>query len=103
MLGTAACSRGFWQFSRHQGRLIGRNGLRSRSLATTAGLADTSTLPLAGIRVLDMTRVLAGVCFCVLFLVGGRANSLHSHTAHKFLATWGTCLELVEKRFLLGY
>ena len=31
-----------------------------RGLATAA--ADSPTLPLAGIRVLDMTRVLAGVC-----------------------------------------
>ncbi len=31
-----------------------------RGLATAA--VDSPTLPLAGIRVLDMTRVLAGVC-----------------------------------------
>ena len=39
------------------------NGLaiaRSRAFATTA--PGAGTLPLAGIRVLDMTRVLAGVC-----------------------------------------
>lgn len=34
---------------------------RHRTMATVA--ADSPTLPLAGIRVLDMTRVLAGVCF----------------------------------------
>jgi hypothetical protein len=33
-----------------------------RWLATPVGAADAATLPLAGTRVLDMTRVLAGVC-----------------------------------------
>ena len=33
-----------------------------RWLATPVGAADAATLPLAGIKVLDMTRVLAGVC-----------------------------------------
>lgn len=31
-----------------------------RCLASVAGAGDTATLPLAGIKVLDMTRVLAG-------------------------------------------
>lgn len=31
-------------------------------IATTAARVDASSLPLAGIKVLDMTRVLAGVC-----------------------------------------
>jgi hypothetical protein len=35
--------------------------LARRCMSTAAGVADTSTLPLAGIKVLDMTRVLAGV------------------------------------------
>lgn len=34
-----------------------------RKLATTAAASgDAANLPLAGIKVLDMTRVLAGVC-----------------------------------------
>ena len=46
------------------------NGSRSacRRLATAA--IDLPTLPLAGIRVLDMTRVLAGVCCVFLLIVG---------------------------------
>ena len=45
-------------------------------------------LPLAGIKVLDMTRVLAGVCKC--FPVGGSWSlTSSSHTVHKFLETWG--------------
>ena len=34
---------------------------RPRYMSTAPGTTDTSTLPLAGIKVLDMTRVLAGV------------------------------------------
>ena len=41
--------------------------IQRRCLATSAaGAADTAKLPLAGIKVLDMTRVLAGVCDAVL-------------------------------------
>lgn len=35
--------------------------LRRRTLATAVSSQDASSLPLAGIKVLDMTRVLAGV------------------------------------------
>jgi hypothetical protein len=38
-----------------------------RMLATAAGSGNAANLPLAGIKVLDMTRVLAGVCEKVLF------------------------------------
>lgn len=39
-----------------------------RSLATTAPVNDDGKLPLKGLKVLDMTRVLAGVSSCHLFL-----------------------------------
>jgi hypothetical protein len=49
-----------------------RHVFARRCMSTaTAGAADTSTLPLAGIKVLDMTRVLAGV-------------SGHTHSSHGF-------------------
>jgi crotonobetainyl-CoA:carnitine CoA-transferase CaiB-like acyl-CoA transferase len=38
-------------------------------LATAAGSGNAANLPLAGIKVLDMTRVLAGVCGRALFWV----------------------------------
>jgi len=62
--------------------------LQRRCLATpAAGAADTAVLPLAGVKVLDMTRVLAGVRI---------STSKHeidtdmlSHTAHRFSVTLG--------------
>nr|POE78626.1 succinate--hydroxymethylglutarate coa-transferase [Quercus suber] len=53
-------------YSRNFGRRIsgvsyGTTILARRGLATPANGADASNLPLAGIKVLDMTRVLAGV------------------------------------------
>lgn len=57
-------------------------------------------LPLAGIRVLDMTRVLAGV------RLGLDSRELetqvtvlirHSHTVHKYLRTSGTVLVLTAR------
>ena len=56
-----------------------------KGLATAAvTTADSATLPLAGIRVLDMTRVLAGVCvahkkICVCPLTTRKAI-LHANT-----------------------
>ena len=51
-------------------RIISRsNGFRIspyRGFATAAAVSEK--LPLAGIRVLDMTRVLAGVCFTVALI-----------------------------------
>ena len=38
-----------------------RASFQRRWLATPVGAAEAATLPLAGIKVLDMTRVLAGV------------------------------------------
>lgn len=35
--------------------------MRRNQFATSAAKVDTAALPLAGVRVLDMTRVLAGV------------------------------------------
>lgn len=44
---------------------------------------DSPTLPLAGIRVLDMTRVLAGVCG-PRFSYDDSTDVRFSHTQHKF-------------------
>ena len=46
--------------------LNGSIGARYRCMATEAAEANP-TLPLAGTRVLDMTRVLAGVCSVYLY------------------------------------
>ena len=62
--GTMATSRAFLSLPRPLGPRATLNGSicpMCRGLAT-AGEAVSPTLPLAGIRVLDMTRVLAGVC-----------------------------------------
>jgi len=46
-----------------------------RTLATTAAAAaDDGALPLKGIRVLDMTRVLAGVSFVLRDVLGKSAD-----------------------------
>ena len=61
-----------------------------RRIATTAPSGDASNLPLAGIKVLDMTRVLAGV------RRKSRDKNLQltsaSHTAHKSSEILGTRL-----------
>ena len=60
---TMANSKKCLSLARHLRPRIRLNGSKysiGRGLATAA--ANPSTLPLAGIRVLDMTRVLAGVC-----------------------------------------
>ena len=47
----------------HRTQPNGSACLHCKGLATAAvTTANSATLPLAGIRVLDMTRVLAGVC-----------------------------------------
>ena len=64
--------------------LNGSTNSAHRSLATTP---DSPTLPLSGIRVLDMTRVLAGVCRS-----SASANTdltLSSRTVRKFWETLG--------------
>ena len=52
-----------------------------------ATAAESPILPLSGIRVLDMTRVLAGVCLDVLD--GNTHLTLSSHTVRKFWETLG--------------
>jgi hypothetical protein len=68
-----------------------------RSLATAAN-TKTNAGPLAGIRVLDMTRVLAGVCVTCQFPIGPGPHTYlthtdawryRSHTVRKCWATWG--------------
>jgi hypothetical protein len=53
-----------WRGSRHVLRspcFVSRTQHFRRTIASTAATGDASNLPLAGIKVLDMTRVLAGV------------------------------------------
>lgn len=62
LLGAMATARTLRSLMEPRRRIALINGCRStghRCMATAA--ADSPTLPLAGIRVLDMTRVLAGV------------------------------------------
>lgn len=82
---------------RHCRRLAGLNGYRStscnvqrRTFADVA--ADDSTLPLQGYKVLDMTRVLAGVYMNQLKNKKLCTDISHSHTARKFSAISGTIL-----------
>jgi succinate---hydroxymethylglutarate CoA-transferase len=57
---------------------------QKRWLATPVGTADAATLPLAGIRVLDMTRVLAGVSQAMLLIsIASQTNISTSPTVHK--------------------
>lgn len=65
------CSRWFTMSCQRSCRLLSQRAVfqsarqslltRPRYMSTAPGTTDTSTLPLAGIKVLDMTRVLAGV------------------------------------------
>lgn len=59
------------------------HSIQRRWLATPIGAADAATLPLAGIKVLDMTRVLAGVRFHAKSYQNNRLVS-NSHTRHKY-------------------
>lgn len=61
-----------------------------RTLATAANAptADVDTLPLKGFKVLDMTRVLAGVRG-QLKVWRLYTDGCHSHIAHKYLAILG--------------
>ncbi|TVY90886.1 Succinate--hydroxymethylglutarate CoA-transferase, partial [Lachnellula willkommii] len=81
--------------------LLFTNGSRSAFCCTRRrGFADVAendtTLPLKGYKVLDMTRVLAGVR-----LLGCRfkkyANNTGSHIVHKYLETWGTIQQLLSE------
>ena len=49
--------------------------------SSTAAIIDTSNLPLHGVRVLDITRVLAGVRSCKLRSI---AANLHSPTVRRY-------------------
>lgn len=58
-----------------------------RHLVARAGAADTTTLPLAGIKVLDMTRVLAGVSSalqCQTLALAFATNTVTSRTVRKY-------------------
>lgn len=52
-------------------------------MSMTAAM-DSPTLPLAGIRVLDMTRVLAGVCGPWFSYEHNPTDIRSSHMLHKF-------------------
>ena len=55
--------------------------LRRRGFADVA--TDDMSLPLKGYKVLDMTRVLAGVCD-LIYKICPSANKIHSHTVLRF-------------------
>lgn len=65
----------------------------SRGLATAAKSPNSKKLPLAGVRVLDMSRVLAGVCrndsIVTTAMLRRDTDCGNSHTVHKFSVTWG--------------
>lgn len=61
----------------------GSKMLNHRVMSMTAAM-DSPTLPLAGIRVLDMTRVLAGVCRSSFRYKNDHTDILSSRTLHKF-------------------
>lgn len=63
-----ATSFGLYAITRRSSSIWSRNDLRRMSLLrsySSAASDANDTLPLAGIRVLDMTRVLAGVSGCI--------------------------------------
>jgi hypothetical protein len=69
-----------------------------RRLATAAASGDASNLPLAGIKVLDMTRVLAGVSFepRVLFFFERILNSaaiLYTNTGRSWVRHGLPCMD----------
>jgi hypothetical protein len=51
-----------------------RSACASRRTLATAAATDDGALPLKGIRVLDMTRVLAGVSFVLRDVLGKSAD-----------------------------
>lgn len=66
--------------------------LNHRVMSMIAAM-DSPTLPLAGIRVLDMTRVLAGVCRPWFSCKNDHTDILSSRTLRKFSETWGRHIE----------
>ena len=67
---------------KHNGTRIAANASRRRCFVD---VASDATLPLKGIKVLDMTRVLAGVGFrFILRFLSIHADEKHSRTAHRY-------------------
>ena len=66
-----------------------RNTIPRTQRRCFASATEKGTGPLAGIRVLDMTRVLAGVCSPTPDADESDTHMTHSRTAHRCSEIWG--------------
>lgn len=77
---------------------VGGYGVQWRRYSTPA--TAPGVLPLEGIRVLDMTRVLAGVSAQLICeTLGHLTDSFYSLIVHKYWEIWG--MHLIEQSFHL--
>lgn len=86
---TMALLHRFQAVARRSATSYGRNALQRTPLRSYSSSASVDgTLPLAGIRVLDMTRVLAGVSGYLLIAYGGIIRSKLTDSSHTVLKYW---------------